>query len=236
MVTSGVSNFGFTTEAIDVIKEAFERCGKGSDELSLVNVQSAVNSLGYLFADWENDQVNLWTIVTQYIALVAGQAGYTLDRNIITPLQIATRQTSGSTNTDLMIQAISAAEYLALPNKAQDAPRPTTYYLDRQTTPVLYVWPVLQSGETCTLVCRMIRSLYDVGAYSNTMDVPNRWMDAMAAGLAVRLATKYAPERKIDLMADYVAAYDRAKKEDRERVPLRITIDSQGPAWGYDGR
>lgn len=233
MASSGVTNFGFETEAIDVIKEAFERMGKGSEELSQVQVVSAVNSLQYLFSDWENDQVNLWTIQTVYIPLVVGQAGYTLARGIITPLQIATRQSSGSTYTDLMIQPISESEYLALPNKAQASARPTSFMFSRTETPVLNVWPVLQTGFTCTLVCRMIRSLYDVGDTTNTLDVPNRWMDAMAAGLAYRLATKYAPERKADLQADYMSAYARAKAEDRERVPLRIFPDAQGPGWGY---
>lgn len=233
MATTGTTTFGFQTEAIDVIREAFERMGKGSDELSQVQVTSAVNSLQYLFSDWQNDQVNLWTIETLYLPLVVAQAGYTLSRAIITPLQIATRTTASSVNTDLMIQGISEAEYLGLPNKAQVGSRPTSYMFSRTETPVLYVWPVLQTGSVCTLICRMIRSFYDVGDTTNTLDVPNRWMDAMASGLAYRLATKYAPERKDDLQLDYASAYARAKAEDRERVPLRIAPDAQGPGWGY---
>lgn len=228
MATSGLSNFGFTTEAIDLITEAFERIGREASSLSANDIDSARRALQYLFMDWQNDQVNLWTVELIYLPLVVGTQSYTLDRTILTILQAATRQTSGGINTDLVIQPISRAEYLALPNKAQVSDRPTSYYLQRTTTPVLFIWPVLQTGSSCTILYEAIRSFYDMGDFTNTMDAPNRWMDAMAAGMAVRLATKWAPERKADLMEDYNLSYARAKMEDRERVPLRIAPDIRG--------
>jgi hypothetical protein len=70
----------------------------------------------------------------------------------------------------------------------------------------------------------------DAGAFTNSLDANNRWMEAIASGLAMKLATKFAPDRLAMLIPQYEAAYARAKAEDRERVPLRITID---PTGGY---
>jgi hypothetical protein len=51
-------------------------------------------------------------------------------------------------------------------------------------------------------------------------------MEAIAAGLAAKLAVKFAPER-LPVLENYATkTYDTAAAEDRERVPLRITIDS----------
>ena len=54
-------------------------------------------------------------------------------------------------------------------------------------------------------------------------------MEAIASGLAAKLAVKFAPDRLVTLQQMADAAYSRAIAEDRERVPLRITIDT----WGY---
>jgi hypothetical protein len=69
----------------------------------------------------------------------------------------------------------------------------------------------------------------DAGAMTNSLDAPNRWMEAIAAGLAAKLATKFAPDRLQYLRDEADSSYVRAKAEDREKVPLRITIDP----WSY---
>ena len=215
------------SEQIDIITEAFERVGRNPSTLSSQDIDSARRSINYLFSDWSNDGPNLWEIDLVALPLVAGQQSYTLDEETVYIVQAATRTTSGGINTDLMIQPISRAEYLALPNKAQTNARPTQFYFQRTSTPSLYVWPVPQDN-TVTLLYYRMKIQQDAGAFTNSLDAPNRWMEAIASGLAAKLAVKFAPDRLSYLQGLADQAYVRAKAEDRERVPLRITIDRWG--------
>lgn len=230
MTTSGTYTFGTDTEAVDVVTEAFERCGKEPGEISAQQLDSARRSLMFMLSDWANDGPHLFDIYLYTITLTEATQSYNLPVNTIYITDAQTRQTlSDGTTQDLPIGPISRREYWALPNKAQFSNRPTQFYFQRTITPVIYPWPVLGEGYTCSLLLNLMRMSQDVGNFANTLDAPQRAFDAVASGLAVRLATKYAPERKQDLMADYKDSYARFIGEDRERVPLRITIDNP---WG----
>lgn len=226
MTTSNTYTFG-SSEQIDVLTEAFERIGRAPSTITANDLDSARRSLNYLFSDWTNNNPNLWEVDLVALPLVAGQQQYTLDVQTVYITQAATRTTSGGINTDLVIQPISRAEYLALPNKAQAAARPTQFYFQRTSTPSLYVWPVPQDNSVTLLYYRM-KIQQDAGAFTNSLDVPNRFMEAMASGLAAKLAVKFAPDRLSFLQDLADKAYVSAIAEDRERVPLRITIDRWG--------
>lgn len=222
MTSSGLNTFGVSTEQIDIITEMWERCGRTADSLSANDIDSARRSLNYLFSDWSNNEINLWKIELKTLALTTDTQSYTLDGNVIYIVQAATRTTDDDgVNTDLVISPISRAEYLALPNKAQDADRPTQYYLERTITPTLKVWPVADSNDV-TLLYYAMETIEDAGTFLQTPDAPQRWMDAIAAGGAARLARKWAPDRVDGLVAEAAAAFDRAYSADRERVPMRI--------------
>lgn len=229
MTSSGLYNFGVTTENLDIITEAYERTGREASTLSANDLDSARRSLSYLFSDWSNDQPNLWTLDTLYLPLTVGVASYTLTPDTIAILQAAIRYPQGGTNTDYMIGPISSSEYLAIPNKAQQQQRPTQFYFQRSTTPVVFFWP-LPNNDLCTMVYSRVRAIQDPGQFTATPDAPNRWMEAMAAGVAARLAVKWAPDRVGLLERQAAAAYERAKREDRQRVPLNISPDLMG-SW-----
>jgi len=226
MALSGTYAFG-TSEQIDIITEGFERIGRNPASLASQDIDSARRSLNYLFADWSNQGLNLWEVELVSLPLVALQEQYTLDVQTVYIVQAATRTTSGGINTDLVIQPISRAEYLALPNKAQDSARPTQFYFQRTSTPSLFVWPVPQSNDVTLLYYRM-KIQQDAGAFTDSLDAPNRWMEAIASGLASKLAVKFAPDRVAMLQGMADKAYAIAAAEDRERVPLRISIDMRG--------
>jgi hypothetical protein len=158
------------------------------------------------------------------VALVAGVSEYTLQERTVNLLQVFARTTSGGINTDLMLSPISRAEYAALPNKAQQDARPTQYYFQRTITPSIFVWPVPQDA-TVTLYYYRMKMQEDAGAFTDSLNAPNRWMEAIASGLAAKLAVKFAPERQATLQMLAQKSYDIACAEDRERVPLRISID-----------
>ena len=226
MSTSGTYDFVYS-EQIDVITEAYERVGRNPASLSSQDINSATRSLNYLFSDWSNDGPNLWEVDLQYIDLIPGQLEYTLDVETVSLLQVYTRTTSGGQNTDLMMSPISRAEYAALPNKAQLGDRPFQYYFQRTSTPSIFIWQAPRAAGVRLYYYRM-KIQQDAGAFVNNLDGPNRWMEAIAAGLATKLAVKFAPDRLSFLQQLADVAYERAKAEDREKVPLRITIDNWG--------
>lgn len=234
MTSSGVYTFGTTTAFDDYINEAMERCGIDPSRISGWQLTSARNSIGYIFQTWNNLPVNLWKVtpvasLTQ--ALTAGQTSFALQTYDLFITEMATRQTSGTTNNDLMMTSISRSEYMALPNKALQSSRPTQYYLERTITPTVYLYPTPQD-TSITLIYNVMRSVQDVGAFTNTADMVQRFADALVSELAARLAVKFAPGRYPDLRAMADQAYSIAATEDTENVSMRIIPSMQGRRFG----
>jgi len=226
MTSSGQYTFG-DTEQIDIITEAYERVGRNPASLASNDIDSARRSINYMFSDWANNGPNLWAVDLQSITLTPGTLYYELEPRTVSILQVYTRTMSGAQATDLMMSPISRAEYDAIPNKAQLGQRPFQYYFQRTITPRLYIWQAPQDAGV-TLFYHRMKIQEDAGAFTDSMDAPNRWMEAIAAGLAAKLAVKFAPDRLSFLQGLADSSYDRAAAEDREKVPLRITIDMQG--------
>ena len=230
MTQSGLYTFGISTEQIDVLHEAFARIGMDPSRLSSWQMTTARQSLSFMAADWANRGPNLWAVSQQVTTLTAATASLTLGTNVIEVLEVATRTTSGGVNSDLVISPISRSEYLALNNKAQQGSRPTQYYFQRTITPVIYWWPVPQDG-TVSAVINLWTMTQNPGEFTDNIDNPQRWYEAVASNLAWRLAVKFAPERATDLRAYAAEAYAAAAAEDTEIVPLRISPDTSGARW-----
>lgn len=226
MASSETYTFGVDTESVDFITEAWERTGKDSSLISANDMETARRSMGFMFSDWANRGPNLWTVDEQSISLMDDETTTSYDLPINTiyvfPYQVFTRQFFQNTQTDLVISPISRQEYTTIVNKMDVGPRPTQYYLQRTITPQMYLWPLLQAGGTCEIRYQRMRAIQDPGEFSETPDAPQRWSDAIAAGLAVRLARKSAPDRIQDLQADADRAFSAATTEDRERVTVRF--------------
>lgn len=124
---------------------------------------------------------------------------------------------------DLPITRLSRSEYISLPNKNQLG-RPTSFWVDRQVNPILYIWPT-PTPLYNNLFYTRVEAIQDIGDMLNTPNVPQRFYDAFVAGLAAKLSMKFVPDKYQLLMADYKEAYDLAAREDIERVPLRIFGD-----------
>jgi len=223
MTTSGTYTFG-DSEQVDILTESFERIGRNPATISSNDMDSARRSLNYMFSDWANSGPNLWAVDLQYIDLVAGQLEYILDVETVNLLQVYTQTTSGGQNNDIMMSPISRAEYAAIPNKDQTSDRPFQYYFQRTSIPSLFIWQAPSAAGVRLYYYRM-KIQEDAGAFTDSMDAPNRWMEAIASGLAAKLSVKFAPDRLQFLEGLADKAYTRACAEDRERVPLRITID-----------
>lgn len=235
MATSGTYTFGVETETMDFVTEAFERCGRDAATISANDADSARRSLNFLLvSDWANRGLNLWAVDQQTINMTVSTTSYELpvDTVFVIPYQAFTRQDDGGDDIDLIISPISRQEYASISNKHSAASRPTQYYFERTLTPKMFVWPVLETGGTCQILYYRMRVLQDIGEFYQTPDAPQRWADAIAAGLAARLAVKFAPDRVAALKEEANQAYSLAASEDHERVNMRVTPQA---GWGIGG-
>ena len=115
---------------------------------------------------------------------------------------------------------IGRSEYWNIPNKDTQA-RPTQWFLDKQLTPRLYIWPASENSTDQVIINRLVR-IEDADASVNTVDTPFRFYPCLAAGLAYYIALKKAPDRVQMLKAFYEEEFARAADQDEDRASLNI--------------
>jgi hypothetical protein len=212
MAVSGSTDFEL--DVSDYIEEAFERCGL--EVKTGYDLKTAKRSMNLMFAEWANRGLNQWTIVQRTQALTAGTASYSLGSDVIDVLSMVVRRN----NTDISIDKISRDEFLNIPNKSTEG-RPSQFFIDRQITPVLNVWPSPENS-TDVIIYDCLTRLDDADTFTNTVDVPFRFYPCLAAGLAYYLAIKRAPDRIQLLKSVYEEEFDRALSEDRDRASFNV--------------
>ena len=213
MTVSGSTDFEL--DVAEYVEEAFERCGL--EARTGYDLKTAKRSLNIMFADWANRGLNQWTIKERTLTVVEGQRVYPLDTDIIDVLAVVVRRGT----TDYTIDRVSRDQYLSIPTK-ESTGRVTQFFLNRQITPDLQVWPV-PDNNTDVLVYNCLTRIDDADTMTNTMDVPFRFYPCLAAGLAYYISLKRAPERVQMLKAVYEEEMRRAVDEDRDRASFQIS-------------
>jgi|TARA_R110000787_G_scaffold165095_1_gene278167 hypothetical protein len=128
--------------------------------------------------------------------------------------------------TDISISRVSREDFLSIPNKTTTG-RPTQFYVDRQITPVVRIWPTPENSTDIFIYDRLLR-IDDADASVDTVEVPFRFYPCLAAGLAYYLSLKIAPERTQLLKSIYEEEFTRAAEEDRDRASFSII-----PSYNY---
>lgn len=136
-----------------------------------------------------------------------------------------TRVYYGTNPTEIPLGRINRDQYTNLPNKAFTSNRPLQYWLDRQSrSPVMRLWPVPNAAaETSQIVVWAHRHIMDVGTLTQDLEVPQRWLNAIVASLASRLAREIA---EVDpaiigvLDGDAAVAISKAQAEERDNSPI----------------
>ena len=149
-------------------------------------------------------------------ALVQGTGNYNLDKDIIDILSVVVRRDG----TDYSLERLSRDEYLTIPTKTTQS-RPNQFFLDRQLTPSLKLWPVPENSTDVVYYDALTR-MDDADVYTNTMDLPFRFYPCLAAGLAYYIALKRAPQRIQVLKSIYEEEFQRAAEEDRDRASFNV--------------
>jgi len=217
MALSGSTDFEL--DVAEYVEEAFERCGL--EVRTGYDLKTAKRSLNLLLADWANRGLNQWTIKQRSVAMVVGDGDYDLGTDVIDVLSVIVRRDG----TDYSMERLSRDEYLTIPTKSSQG-RPNQFFLDRQLTPNLKIWPVPDNNTDVVFYDALTR-IQDADIYTNTMDMPFRFYPCLAAGLAYYLSLKRAPNRTQLLKAVYEEEFERAATEDRDRSSFNVVPDFQ---------
>jgi hypothetical protein len=217
MATSGVATFN--PDFTEIIDEAYERCG--IESRTGYDLRTATRTLDFMFAEWASRGLNLWTIEQRSLALSPGVALYDLPLDTVNVLSAVIRTGTGQQQQDVIIDRVSRAEYLHVPNKNTQS-RPAQYYVERTTVPKLFVYPSPDATQAYTLRYYAIRRIQNAGDATNTADVDFRFLPCLVAGLAYHLALKRAPDRMQVLKALYEEEFQRAAYADRDTASVYL--------------
>lgn len=217
MATSGQTTFNL--DIVSAIEDAYERAG--IEVRAGYHYRSARRSIDLMMLEWQNRGLNLWTIESGAIPLVAGTATYDVPQSTIDIIEAVYRPDSGS---DRTLRRYSISDYASVPNKTQ-AGTPTAMYINRIALPKVTLWPVPSGSAPGTFVYWRLRRIQDTGNVgSYNMDIPERFLPCFVAGLAYYLAQKVpnGQQRLPWLKAAYEEEWRNATEEDRERASLYV--------------
>lgn len=177
-----------------------------------------------MLASWANQGVNLWKVSLVTHNLVTGQSVYSVDPSVIMILDAYVTTTQGGMNTDRIIMPVSRSEYASYPNKAMQG-FPTVFWFDRLISPTITIWPVPDTSQgPSTYSYYAVSQIQDANLTNGqTLEIPYRWIDAFAYGLAHRLSQIWAPAITQQRAAEAQQAYDIAAEQDTENVPLYVS-------------
>lgn len=224
MASSGT--YTFDPNVAEICEEAWDRCGKDKSQIRQEDITSTRRSMNLLFVEWANRGVKLWnvdSVTGTSETLVSGTATYTLAARTIAILEAVRRDSNGN---DIWLAPMSRNEWVALPDK-DNAGLPVQFYFDRQVTPTVTLWPVINTSGYSFVYWRLKQN-EDVGAATNTLAIPYRWQEAVASGLAARLAVKFAADRMALLAPEAEKQFLLAAGEETERGPTVIRPDLSG--------
>jgi hypothetical protein len=184
-----------------------------------------------------DDGVTWFTIQTETPTAVAGEwTWFDLDSSVAAPY-FRVRATAGTlsfsqiylanTPTEIPLARMNRDDYTNLPNKAFQSNRPLQFWFDRQVNnPIMHMWPVPNEAATvCQIVVWRQRYIMDVGTMTQDVEVPQRWLEAIVAGLAAKMALEL-----VEVDVNMIPILDQkaasalyiAQMEERDNSPMMI--------------
>jgi hypothetical protein len=229
MATSGTTSFNLNID--DIIQEGYQRCAITTT--SGYDLKSARRSLDLLFAEWGNRGIHLWKVELNENAMVSGQAEYSVASDVSDVLEAFVSSTATASDNadtqDISLTKIDRSAYAALPNKLATG-QPSQYYVERKTTPKIYLYQAPDLNTYTTLKYYVIKRIEDAGVYTNDADVVYRFLPCMCAGLAYYLSMKVAPQMVQQNKLIYEDELKRALDEDGQRTSVYLSPQSFYPS------
>lgn len=151
-----------------------------------------------------------------------------------TPVSL-TQVCLGIPYTSLPMEPVGRDLYMSFPANSQTG-QTSTYYINRSApVPTLNVWTVpdtsynnSSTADIHLFVYNAVMAMQDVGDYTNTLNIPPRFLEAATAGLSARLATMFSPEKVEVLNAMAEHSLMLACREDDEKVDLQFSLGRPG--------
>lgn len=219
MSTSGTRQF--TPDFADLLSEAFSRVRVRPETVVEEHIKQAILSANLMLVELAGAGIEEFALTETIITLVDGTSIYNLPAGTVDVWYGIVRKA----NNDTPIWPISRDDFTSIPNKTTKG-RPLNFFVDRsgigETTRTITFWPVpgTASADTVRLwVWRRPEAILKIG---NDIGVSWEWLDCYAAGLAKRLAVKYAPDLEEKRAQEFGRAIVLAKRLGRNRAPTRI--------------
>lgn len=224
-----------------LIKDALIECHViAIDETPTASqVTHADRVLNDMIKHWQVQGYNLFRRERDTLTLVAakgtdanpylfGTGGAAADGQDYRPLRIENMRFKDSAGNERPMTHISRDEYDRLPDKDSTG-EATLFHYDPQRDPAkLYIWPVLKSGGSGTLVYTYQRAIYDFDVAADEPDYPQEWFETLKYGLAARLAPVYYPADGLmmqRLMSVAGQKLDESAAFDKENVSTTFMVD-----------
>ena len=135
-----------------------------------------------------------------------------------------TEMYAGNNPTEIPLARMNRDDWTNLPNKTFGG-RPLQYWFDRQRDlPVMQIWPVTDMNNIFSqIIVWRQRYIMDIGALTDTLDIPQRWYETIVWQLSWRLAMEI-PEFNMQLLGLIKGTADEALKmaqdEERDNSPI----------------
>ena len=223
MATSGTYTFNPSLGELTVY--AYQLIGVRPTALLQEHMDAARLATNMMFTRWSNQGVNLWQVSLVTVPLVAGTATYNVDASTVVMLDAYIEY--GTPPIDRIIMPISRTEYASYPNKTQQG-FPTVFWFDRLLSPTVTVWPTPDGTQT-SLKYYKVNRIEDANMNgTQEVDIPPIWLEAMAFGLAERLALIWAPEKVAIMKPMADEAYQIAANQNVETASQYISPQLSG--------
>jgi hypothetical protein len=190
MAVSGSTDFTFNVNQI--IDKAFHRLGKASEgeAVSARMYEDARSSLNLILKSKLGTSDRLFLRTEATVTLVSGQQSYSIPAAL--RMQSVRRRNSNADDTPM--REMSRQEYDDMPNKTSSPSIPVAWYFDPQVaSSTLTVWPAPSStaASDFTLHTTQLRRIDDMDASTDSLDMPQEWLDPVIWLLADDLETEY---------------------------------------------
>lgn len=133
---------------------------------------------------------------------------------------------------EIPMGVLNRDDYSNLPNKTLQTTRPTEYWYDKQIATQLRVWPIPNS-TTGQLVVQTHRQIQDVGTLSESIEVPQRWLEYVIDALAYRVGAELprgelepGKLEKLEIKAE--SSKIRAEDGESDGAPFKVQPNLRG--------
>ena len=224
MATSG--SYVFDPSFAALLDEAVERAGIDPMTVSHRHIASAKMSLNLMLIQWAvSDGDAMYRVASATETVLAADNQFPLATGAFDIIGDDMVMDYASALSETVLPRASRQDYLRIADKTLTG-QPSLFYVDQSSlnAPTVVLWPI--PDATCVLRYDYMRTVQTVGGLSQTVDVQNLWLEAVASELAMRLAVKYNPSRLPILIPLAKESYALARRAGSGNS--QVTISARG--------